>query len=727
MDTRLHTFMNIFDSEFEVNDEIVKLKKIVIPIIQRDYSQGRVDDEIKRIRERFLQSLYNAITDTPIKLDFIYGDVDENGVMTPLDGQQRLTTLFLLHWYAAKRCKVDRDDYCFLDNFSYETRYSARSFCKALVEYNPTFEEPLSEEIIDQSWFPLDWKNDATIQAMLVMLDAIHERFQKVDILWERLKNGAISFYFLPLRDMGLSDELYIKMNSRGKPLTSFEHFKAELEHELKQISEDLAKRIMHKIDIDWTDLLWKYRGDNNIVDDEFLRYFRFICDVLCYKKEGTTQGKKFNEFDALKEYFSKEADNAMKNIELLESFFDVWCEINNECSPSEYLERFIASEHTEGKITLDNKPDIFADCLENYADVFGNGNRSFPLNRIILLYAIVVYLQNKNNISEKAFARRLRVVHNLTRNSEDEISDSESRSAGNRMPAILRQVDSIIVNGKIDLEESNNFNLFQLNEEIAKLNWTNKHSDMQEKLFELEDHPLLYGQISIVGLENADNFEKFEKLFDCDKDIVDKALIATGEYYQIERNGWRCQIGSSNMSKAWTNLFHKSRNTRYEDTKQILNGLLSALDKVDEKELLSVIKEYVSECKQQKLYPWTYYYIIYDDFRPGKYGKMYWEDDVRKYRLRIMQTEIQASENTYDPFLYSVLPVCITREYGGRYLHIEDDYIESENDAFVVYDWDSENEIDRLPIKQNENGIDKEDRIKKLQKYLQKRYDFLK
>ena len=105
----------------------------------------------------------------------------------------------------------------------------------------------------------------------------------------------------------------------------------------------------------------------------------------------------------------------------------------------------------------------------------------------------------------------------------------------------------------------------------------------------------------------------------------------------------------------------------------------------------------------------------------------MYWEDDVRKYRLRIMQTEIQASENTYDPFLYSLLPECITREYGGRYLHIEDDYIESENDAFVVYDWDSENEIDRLPIKQNENGIDKEDRIKKLQKYLQERYDFLK
>ena len=103
MDTQLHTFMDIFGSEFAVEDEMVSLNRIVIPIIQRDYAQGREDDETRRIRERFLDSLYKAIMGTPIKLDFIYGDIDVDGVMTPLDGQQRLTTLFLLHWYAAKK------------------------------------------------------------------------------------------------------------------------------------------------------------------------------------------------------------------------------------------------------------------------------------------------------------------------------------------------------------------------------------------------------------------------------------------------------------------------------------------------------------------------------------------------------------------------------------------------------------------------------------------------
>ena len=40
MSTTLHSFIDIFDSEFETDGTPVKIKKIVIPIIQRDYAQG---------------------------------------------------------------------------------------------------------------------------------------------------------------------------------------------------------------------------------------------------------------------------------------------------------------------------------------------------------------------------------------------------------------------------------------------------------------------------------------------------------------------------------------------------------------------------------------------------------------------------------------------------------------------------------------------------------------
>ena len=51
--------------------ELLKEHNIVIPIIQRDYAQGRKDKE--EIRDNFLNALFQSInTDTPIKLDFIY-------------------------------------------------------------------------------------------------------------------------------------------------------------------------------------------------------------------------------------------------------------------------------------------------------------------------------------------------------------------------------------------------------------------------------------------------------------------------------------------------------------------------------------------------------------------------------------------------------------------------------------------------------------------------------
>lgn len=720
MSTELHTFMDIFSADFLVADEIVNLKQIVIPIIQRDYAQGRKDSDVKRVRKRFLASLKNAIVGNPITLDFIYGDIDSNGIMTPLDGQQRLTTLFLLHWYAAKKENIDINEYKFLEKFSYETRYSARDFCDLLVnEYTPSFEGLISEEIIDQAWFPLDWAKDSTISSMLVMLDAIHETFGEVSEIWNKLKTGNISFYFLPIKDMGLTDELYIKMNSRGKPLTQFEHFKAELEHGLREIDENVAKRIMRKIDIDWTDMLWQYRGKDNVTDDEFLRYFRFICDIICYQNGGTTQGKSSDEFDLQQEYFSKENENAIANIEKMESYFDCWCSLD-DISPEDYISKFVSYEHEEGKIQIENryKLDIFGDCLRNYADVNGNGNRSFPLNRIILLFAFVTYLQNRQSVTDEDFARRIRIINNLVQNSEDEISDSEHRTSGNRMPAILRQVEKIVLTGIIDKTIDKSLNTSQIEEEILKVEWLKEHPELEESLFILEDHELLQGQISIVGTEHPEYFERFASLFSCNWDLIDCALMSIGQYGQKEKNGWRYQLGSSSNRnvKSWRTLFHKSGNSGFDETKRILGELLDMAETFDDELLLEIKSNFIALSEENSIFDLRYYYVKYDLFRPGSYGKYTWNDYTNKpYELAIMLTETKWSENTYQPFLKAVDADKLSRDDLGQYIVLSNIYIDCENDAYVIYDNETDEEIDRLPVLQNENGIDIEDRIIKL------------
>ena len=723
MNTKLHSFIDIFGSVYTADIEQVEIKKIIIPIIQRDYAQGRIDPDVNRVRERFLDSLYNAIIDRPITLDFVYGDVDAEGALIPLDGQQRLTTLFLLHWYAAKRENIPEEEMQVLRNFSYETRYSSRYFCLELVDFCPEFENQLSAEIVNQPWFPLDWKKDPTISSMLVMLDAIDLKFHDVQGIWEKLKNKAITFYFLPIKDMDLTDELYIKMNSRGKPLSLFEHFKAEFEREIKAIDEQLARRIIRKVDLNWTDLLWHYRdvgsgtAEDNTTDDEFLRYFKFICDVICYRKGESPQGKNDDEFDLLQQYFSKTGKDTISNVNTLESYFDCWINIPGYSSPTEFLKSFMTSGQEEGKISVaKDKVDIFEDCLHSYSDRSGK-QRLFPLNRFVLLYAIICYLRNRDTVSREDFVRRIRIVNNLIQNSEDEVSDRIDR---NRIPAILWQIDSIILTGLIDDSVENSFSPGQLKEEKEKIIFLENNPMEGANLFRLEDHPMLKGQISIVGLENLSLVDRFESLFECEWDLIDCALMATGDYGQRERNKWRFQYASSKIQLAWNELFHMSGNAGFEDTKNVLVSLLSAHHSFTNETLREITDEYIADCEARKIFPWRYYYVKYSEFRPGSYGKLSNEDTENKqYLFSVMQTRSQWSQNTYMPYLKAADSDHLSRDHFGQRLVYGDYHIVCENSSYLLRENATEEVVDTLLISQNE-GIDTVDRVILLKDYLQ-------
>src|SRR2546429_2665084 len=103
-------------------------------------------------------------------------------------------------------------------SFSYATRPSARLFCLrlAMAAPPPDVTDPAGW-VVDQSWYLFVWKHDPTIQAMLVMINAIHERFRDCDALvaWERLVSAdapAISFQLLPIKEMGSWGDVYITM-----------------------------------------------------------------------------------------------------------------------------------------------------------------------------------------------------------------------------------------------------------------------------------------------------------------------------------------------------------------------------------------------------------------------------------------------------------------------------------------------------------------------------------
>ena len=301
--------------------EILGKSKIQIPLLQRDYAQGRIEKSY--IRKNILNSIKDVLEkpDGKLPMYLIYGYQDKNNkeVFYPLDGQQRLTTLWLVYWYLALRSGKMKEEREKLLNFSYETRKSSREFCRALCEieeYNNS-QNGIVEYIENQTWFFEEWKQDPTIASMLRMIggtnnkdgiepviDEIDENHNKNKRTFEkyldRFKNN-ITCYMFHLNSKKMPKEaaerLYVKMNARGKALSDFEDFKSALIDEMKKNNdvinnEPISDYVSRKLDGDWNDTFWEAldagNGDGKTDEVFFSFIHRFLLNRHIIKKEGS-------------------------------------------------------------------------------------------------------------------------------------------------------------------------------------------------------------------------------------------------------------------------------------------------------------------------------------------------------------------------------------------------------------------------------------------------------
>lgn len=238
---------------------------ILIPRLQREYVQGRLEEIISP----FLDDLFKS----DAELTYIYG-YEEKGCFVPIDGQQRLTTLWLLHVYIAS--KLNR-----LSELDIKLRFLSREFaddfCKCLCLHLPhlldsiSSHDDLAHEISDSHWFITSWSNSPTVTNMLRTLRYIHQKASQIDLqqFWttQHLSNTKIIFSYLKMSEKdGLDDDIYVKMNGRGRSLSSFENLKSWMD---EHVTSSIKKEWQQNMDNLWTDLFWINRNRNQDMADE--------------------------------------------------------------------------------------------------------------------------------------------------------------------------------------------------------------------------------------------------------------------------------------------------------------------------------------------------------------------------------------------------------------------------------------------------------------------------
>lgn len=664
MKGHLASYVSLFQ---ERSNGAPRIDRIEIPLIQRDYAQGRSDSTTEEIRKNFLEVLLRAVAGgEPVGLDFIYGRVD-HGLFRPLDGQQRLTTLFLIHWYVASLAGALKPDAAWT-RFSYETRPSARFFCHSLVQHplpdNPN--EP-AKWIQDQPWYLYTWQNDPTIQSMLTMIDAVHEEARRLGLdldagaAWSRLvdlESPAVSFYLLPLEDMESDEELYIKMNSRGKPLTEFENFKAIFEQDIRHSAR--ADEFAHKIDGAWSDLLWPLHGGDNIVDDEFIRLIDYITEIS-ELREGQLQSGKIGP--RARAIFGKENPKSDDHLNFLFKVFDVWQDATHVSGTfdSVFSTALPGDERYDpDKVVLfgSTSVNLFEQCCHQFDSQRG-GNRAFTLQQSLLLYAVLLHLIE----TTEDFTRRVRILRNLlAASAEDEIRRPN-------MPGLLQDVESLIING--DLDSVSKLSRNQVQDERDKATFLAAHPDLARTVFRLEDQPTLRGTLSsfeLTAVKFQQRAETFESAFSDPAQWLNLtgALLATGDYHRRRPNSQAWQFGTASLANqaVWRYLLTQATREDLAGTSAVLGEFLDGLTGSGtalQTHLTDVMASWLAEREQRAYLDWRYYLVKYpamrgsrDDRNEGKTGIYWGVDGDLGYSLCMLRT-FQLNGIYRDPILLQV------------------------------------------------------------------------
>lgn len=263
-----------------INDYI-----IYVPEFQRNYLQGDDSNEsIKYKRDRLLDDIFNCMESQSKSMDlgFIYGRVEESykgKLFYPYDGQQRLTTLYFLYLLIYFKFKNYDEIDSIKEKLSYQTRISTNRFIESFLSwildskerdniYNDFWnkdEKDLKGFIMSQDWFMMtEWNYDVSIINMLSIIVEISRRIKEnlgdktgiVNFI-DKDENNPFQFDFIYVDDISKSDDLYIKINARGKALSPFENLKSDIDKYWKD--EDKTK-----LDAEWTEFVWNQLDVND-------------------------------------------------------------------------------------------------------------------------------------------------------------------------------------------------------------------------------------------------------------------------------------------------------------------------------------------------------------------------------------------------------------------------------------------------------------------------------
>lgn len=654
-------------------------RTITIPHIQRDYIQSFDTGLISGFIEALIESLD---TGKIINLNYLYGLKDETR-FTPIDGQQRLTTLWLLHLYIAANANHQQTTV----RLEYKTREYAQDFCyelgqvehlNDLVYSNINSDKKCPSTFIpNQPWFISSWLNDVSVIAMLQTLDVIANKLSGRNDLcsaWDKLTKPdcPICFSFKDTDDLG--DDVYIKMNGRGRALSDFENLKSWMDGKLQEITISDDDKIFLKdwrqmMDNEWTELFWTNRNLNDTypedIDDEQLRFFYNM--LLLYWTKQDSPETILERFRQSKGYELPLYLLDKTNLFTIQFFRWIYSVLNGLVKYEESIKDLEMVENSSCGIYFWDKPQcdkrISLMCQILFEEKIYD---TVPFAKLALCSAISSYVippNPKTSLFDWMYRMR-NLISNVT------IDSTNFKKVLLSIDALMDKcnselIDSVFLNKGIKIEA---FSQKQVVEEAYKSKVIqNGQTDLVTDMRNLENHPFFAGRIGFmfdfVGCTIEDDyafrFKQYSILISTlfDKNGPKQVLMEDNSLYRSLMSfttpysfgydtswGW-CFLNGKSDWKGFISNNESHDEQKHNDSlrlliEDIINNIpeekLNNIDTIH-KHLLSVIEK---EIAKPSIHDWRRFFIRYKgvwNYMGQKCAKFKAENESNEYDIFLM------------------------------------------------------------------------------------------
>lgn len=321
--------MNTGSYSYEDFLEDKDLDQFIIPEIQRDYVWRIADvcDLLEYIGECFVK----AGADVPY-LGFIYAYNDKDYVHKYflVDGQQRMTTVFLLLLCCYRKMNKKLPDYMVHSNkpkIDYKVRQETHDFLTEFIHQEIVSSDLGESAIRDQVWFHSEYDNDPTIKNMVTNYEFMVEwlnRFATEDLpKFTKYVERSVKISYFDLKDGRQGEELYIYMNSRGRQLEPNETLKADF---LSLVATHEERIKWGKIWENWQDFFWKHRSvkihaDADAGFNEFLKMVQII--NMC--NSGKSNNDVISKLASEKNTKALNVQQIAASLDILETYFEAF------------------------------------------------------------------------------------------------------------------------------------------------------------------------------------------------------------------------------------------------------------------------------------------------------------------------------------------------------------------------------------------------------------------